>query len=124
MKKLLVHLALAIGFAGAIATPLSALSIGDADYVGRINDGIPSNPADEVGYINTLIDLAPGALPILIGTETYDRVGSPAGLVGLPDANLTGAVKDDTSPSNVVDVTGFEYILGKYDAAQAGSYVW
>lgn len=57
-----------------------------------------------------------------IGTEDYDRVNSA--LTGpFPAGVLAGAIKDDTSPFSL-DVTGFQYVLGKYDAEAAGSLVW
>lgn len=104
-------------------TAANALALGDADYVGLINDGIPSSPAAEVGYINNLITLAPGTGDTVIGTETYNRISST--LVGpLPVAELAGAIKDESEGVVSLDATGFEYVLAKYDAAQAGSLVW
>jgi len=111
----------------AVTTEVRAdltLSIGDQYYIGRINDGIPSTEADEKGYIINLLTLGAGSTATTIGTEIYDRIGSalsPSGGFPLvPD--LTKSVGED--PSNTFDFAGSGYILGKYDAGNAGSYVW
>jgi hypothetical protein len=126
MKKQISRLLFFAGLCAAFSTQLSALTIGDAYYIGRINDGIPANPADEVSYINTLITLAAGANPIQIpaGTgETYDRLSSTL-VTSFPTAVTTGSFKSGDNPSTTVNVSGFTYLLGKYDQDTAGSYVW
>lgn len=106
------------------ASQAGALLITDSNYAGNINDGIPASEAAEMGYINTLIAQTPGFVGG-IGTETYSRSLNPCtpNLGGCPDAELAGAVKNETG-SNSVDVTGFEWLLAKYDQEQAGSFVW
>jgi hypothetical protein len=120
MKKLMIVLACVLAL-GASSTSVSAipLTIGDAYYVGRINDGIPSAETKEIGYVNTLITLAAGQAETDIGTETYDRLGST--LTSLPLATSYsphGGVYVD------INVATYAYILGKYDQNDAGSYVW
>jgi hypothetical protein len=115
-------LAVIAGFMG-ISSQVSALDQTSTAYVGLVNDGIPSSPADEVSYINNLITVALGTTAT-IGTETYTRSNNLCDGAACPTANLTGAQKDDTSPSTTVDVTGFEYLLGKYDADKAGTLVF
>lgn len=121
MKKiLLASVILSFGFLSQ-AYALN-LSIGDAYYLGSINDGIPSSEAAEASYINYLITLPMGAPDTIIGTETYNRLNSS--LAGpFPYATDAGAVKQDNSNTTFA-ATGFEYILGKYDASRAGSLVW
>jgi hypothetical protein len=120
-----VVLALTATNAGAATV---TLSIGDAYYLGSINDGIPASPADEVQYINYLTTLGPGDpdTQIPAGTgEIYNRVGST--LAGpFPTATTSGAVKDDpANASGTYTLTSsYTYVLGKYDAGQAGSLVW
>jgi PEP-CTERM motif len=119
-SAVIAFVACSMGF----AFQASALDITDPNYAGNINDGIPANPANEVDYINTLIDqLVSTSSPV--GSETYNRSANPCtpNLGGCPDAELAGNTRNETG-SNSVDVTGFEWLLGKYDAAQAGSYVW
>lgn len=102
------------------------LTYGDANYLGLINDGIPSSLSMEVGYINNLNDLAPGAGPVAIGSETYDRIDST--LLGpFDDAVLLGATKDEDMDevNNSTQQDGiYQYILGKYDGPNYGSQVW
>lgn len=111
----------------AITCAASAISLSPASlsYVGLINDGVPSNPADETGYINILTTLVKNTGPFsggAYGTETYDRLGST--LDGpFATAVVAGAVKDDSTATSI-DATGFAYVLGKYDQSQAGSLVW
>lgn len=111
----------------ALASQASALDLTTSDtrYLGLVNDGIPSSPTNEVLYINTLLDQAAPSGPTLVGAETYTRSSNTCGVDPCPDAVLAGAYKDDTDPSNTIDLgTGWTYLLGKYDAGNAGSYVW
>ncbi len=125
MRNIIKHTAVSLALVGLLVTAsnASALAIGDANYLGTVNDGIPSSPANEVGYINTLTTLAAGAGDILIGTETYNRVTSA--LAGpFPTAVLAGGGKLDTGNPVLALPGTFQYILGKYDAEAAGSLVW
>lgn len=108
------------------ASALVVLDTSSSEFVGIVEDGIPSNPANEVNYINDLKAVAAGASATCATetTETCDRTLSTLDTTGLDDAVLAGAIKDDTDPSNLIDVTGWSWLLGKYDAAQAGSLVW
>jgi hypothetical protein len=125
MRRLLglTFLALALTASSAFAT---TLAIGDANYVGSINDGIPSNPDDEASYINYLTTLAAGAgntqLPAGTG-EIYNRQGST--LAGpFPEALASPTFKDETG-NQTTSVSGtYQYVVAKYDAAAAGSLVW
>jgi hypothetical protein len=126
MKKILITLMCTLGLAltAANASALTVLSIGDAFYVGSVNDGIPSSASAEVTYINTLNNLAAGAGDQLIGTETYNREGSTLAGV-LPDVSLAqGTIKDESGTVTLINAGGFAYIVAKYDAAAAGSLVW
>ena len=113
---------------GATSADALTLSVGDAYYVGNIVDGIPSSPTLEAGYINNLITLAPGTAATTIGTESYNTVGATLNCVTLPcpTATSAGALKDDTGPFGSITITGWTYILAKYDADKpgAGAYVW
>jgi hypothetical protein len=127
MNKLIRTCFLCFLIVGFSLTQANAVPLGlgfpvDPYYLGHIDDGIPANPADEVAYIKSLITLTAGQGSTLIAPETYDRIGST--LIG-PFSTVveTGADKDDTG-GNIFDATGFEYILGKYDGPNDGSYVW
>lgn len=122
MKFRIFAVALAVLAVSAVQAD-AQLSQGDANYVGSINDGIPSSQTREATYINNLITLAPGTGDTTIDTETYNRVGST--LVGLPEVTEVGSVKDE-SGSTTISLGGatYDYVLAKYDAKQAGSLVW
>ena len=60
MKKLLV-ITTACAMVLGLTVNANALTVGDAFYIGHINDGIPSSEASEATYINSLLDLAAGA---------------------------------------------------------------
>lgn len=124
MKKAIVTIACLLGLV-LIGTNAQAVTIdltyGDAYYVGTINDGIPSSEADELGYIKNLITLAAGAGDIVIGTETYNRIGSSLTSLTDPVDFLT---KQDNGDDWTSSYTGSIYILGKYAASKAGSLVW
>jgi hypothetical protein len=129
MKRLVmvsVACVLALGLSAGRAEA-TVLTIGDAYYIGSINDGVPSSVSLEAGYINYLITLLPGATDTTIPPstgETYNREEST--LSGpLPTAVVAGAFKSPDSPtSTAIDVNGFTYILAKYNATKAGSLVW
>lgn len=125
MKKTLVAIVLVLGLAliGINAqAAIITLVQGDSNYVGLVNDGIPSSPADELVYITNLITLAAGQGDTVIGTETYNRVGST--LTGLEDP-LASLGKDESGTNDwLVGTDDPFYILGKYDAGNAGSLVW
>ncbi len=123
MKKFILLLILAVSF-GVIsnASNANALLIGDAYYVGLVNDGAPANPTNEVDYINYLITLAIGAGPTVYDGETYDRINSTLNIV-FPDADITGAVKQNNNNTTFI-ANGAHYILAKYDGLNYGSAVW
>jgi hypothetical protein len=104
----------------------TTLTVGDSYYIGRIVDGIPSNEASEVKYINSLLGMATNAAvtPCSLDTsENCDRLGSTINVTGFSSAVVTGSQKD-TSGDNTIDATGFTYVLAKYDAGDGGSFVW
>jgi len=107
---------------GLLACPIKSaaisMTISNSYYVGSINDGIP--PSGEAGYINALITLAPNTGDTVIGSEIYNRFGST--LVGLP--MVTGVTVKDETGGLTINTMGWTYVLGKYDASQAGSLVW
>jgi hypothetical protein len=120
--SMLVVIACFIGLASqANAVTLTASS---SEFLGSFHPANPSSPADEVDYINVLIDLAAGTSNFFdAGTgQTYDRsLNTPAGCCD--DAVLAGHSLGDADPTTI-DVTGFTYLLAKYDADQGGDLVW
>lgn len=123
--------AVALGMAAGLGAPASvdaaSLTIGDAYYLGYINDGIPSSEALESTYVNSLLALSAGAAPApctLAAGEICDRVGSTLNVAGLPSAVAAGAVKNETGSFTGIDVTGWTYILAKYDGPNFGEVAW
>lgn len=124
MKKMTMFAAVCALALGLASPSALAASIPAGSYLGLIDDGIPANPTNEVNFINILIDRPLGSGPTLVGTESYTRSSNVLCGAACPDAVLAGSIKDDTSPSTTVDVTGFTYLLAKYDGPNYGSAVW
>lgn len=122
MKRKLMTIFCVVGLLFAVSTAQAyTLTIADGYYVGSINDGIPSSTLDELAYLLNLIALDPGDTDT-IGTETYSRVGSTLN-GSLPSPTYYDKDEDDPG-SWTVNFSGLIYVLGKYDAAAAGSLVW
>jgi hypothetical protein len=109
---------------GAPGSAYSAESYGF--YVGKIVDGVP--PSGEAEYIDHLISLEAGAGDTSFddSDEIYNRVGSL--LVGILPHPSTLVTRVETGSLSVdlssFHLTGFVYLLGKYDAGRAGSLVF
>jgi hypothetical protein len=130
MKKLIMGvlsgLVLMLGVVGS-AQAVPTLTTSSSEFIGLVNDGIPSSEALETLYVNSLLDMAAGAGPTdcsLASDEICDRTGSTLDVTGFGDATATGANKDDSGVALNIDVSGWTYLLGKYDATRAGSLVW
>lgn len=137
MKKMMMFaivcaIALAVSAPSALAV---SLTTGSTQYLGLIDDGIPSSPSLEASYINNLIGITPGLTPTTqtIGTETYTRSINPCPVGGCPTPTAVGSFKldRDEGPDAVnpvihlgIDVTGWTYLLAKYDGPRYGSAVW
>ena len=118
----LVVIACSIG----LPSQVSALTLTESsgEFLGSFRPAHPSSPAVEVQYINVLIDLPTGTSNFFdAGTgQTYDRsLNTPAGCC--VDAVLAGDSLGDNDPTTI-DVTGFTYLLAKYDADKGGDLVW
>lgn len=135
MKKMMMFavvcaIALAVSAPSALAV---SLTTGSAQYLGLIDDGIPSSPSLEASYINSLIGITPGSPTTTIGTENYTRSTNPCPVGGCPTATDVGSFKldRDEGPAAVnpvihlgIDVTGWTYLLAKYNGPNYGSVVW
>jgi hypothetical protein len=121
LKKLtFVALAAVMFLCFANSAQAISFTIGDARYLGSLDPGTPSNPASEVGYVNTLIDLAAPTGATVIDGRTYIRTSVSCGIC--TDAVLTGSITDETAPFNPIDLgAGFTYILAKYGTTD---HVW
>jgi hypothetical protein len=111
-KKLALAAAVVGGMFAVQAKAVTVLTTSDAYYVGKIVDGTPPSDANELAWLNSLIDLAPGATATACGTELCDRLGSTA---VLPATNVTGpGVKDESGDSTDLALNGAMYILAKF----------
>jgi len=134
MKKTLITLACGLALALS-ATSAQALSIGDADprYLGSIDPATPSDPGNEVDYINKLISMAVNttettALVSPPQADTFDRSDNQCGGAGggstidaCPTASLSPLADTGNDPSGSVDVTGWTWLYVKYGG---DAHVW
>jgi len=124
MKKALLVIAccLALGLIAVSATA-GPITYGDQYFVGYYTIPEPASILNEVAYITNLIGVEAGDSEI-IGGRVYNRTDSPLDGV-LPPVQVSGAVKvEDPDAGLGIDVSGFTYILGKYDGKNAGALVW
>ena len=104
----------------ALASQASAIDLTAASdgYLGTVTPGVPSNPEDEAGYINFLVGNSADPLG-QVYNPSGDDCGGPC-----PVATSTGAVKDQSGATSITLDAGFQYLVAKYDAQNAGSMVW
>lgn len=121
MFTLVCVLALGLTSTNVAAGPLT---YADPLFVGWYHPPEPASPIDEVAYINELIKHAPEVGEVKVGDFWYDRSASL--LSGpFPLALLAGATKVDHPVIGAdIDVTGYTYLVGKYDGRNAGALVW
>lgn len=126
MKKLLTAIGCMLALALSASTA-QALTVGDSRYLGEVDPGTPTNPTDEVSYINFLRGMAaPSSQVDGIGTNDFFRSANTClALTGNvscnPAAVTAGSIKDDTDASNVIDASGFTWLYVKYGGE---SHVW
>lgn len=103
------------------ATNAHALTISDANVVGSVVDGTPSDLASEATYVNFLLGLglnstatASNAALGAGGNQAHTHVFVTNPVVDFPSASVTavggvqGAVGDNAVPA------GYDYVLAKY----------
>ena len=130
MKKILIVLVCGFALMFSVSNA-SALSVGDANYIGRIVDGVPPG-SNEDEYVNSLLALAPGAVDPQCNfatSEACDRIGSTLNVAGFPAAVEAGQLKDESGGNtvNLGAVGSWTYLLAKYGAGATGeqfSVVW
>lgn len=116
MTKLLMGSVLAL----SLSPSAFALSINDPGIVGTVTDGAPASIADEVIYVNTLLGLGANVTQTIAGelykTSSTDYAGT---------VSADGAVKKNTTDAGFsMTVSGFEYVLAKYDGLNGGSILF
>jgi len=121
ISKLILSVAL-FGVLLAFAPKASALTIGDSQYLGYINDGTPAGEAQLTSYVNYLIDMSLGAGPVSALGQTFTRSLNNFG--PLVDAEFISRTTTGFT-GNTVDVTGgYQYLAVKYDGPNWGTEVW
>ena len=119
---LLLGLVLSMTTAQAVTTSLSF-----SDALGIVISGEPADNVSETKYVNSLVARANGTDP-----TPYDVAGKVYALSNNPAAILPLAVYDNsvqtpegsTGDPVTIDVTGFTYLLAKYDGPNGADYVW
>jgi hypothetical protein len=117
-----------------LASQASAVTLtsSSGEFLGVIVTGEPSSTDQEVIYINDLVGLAPnGTATIDTGAggsnepHNFTRSGNTLCYSTCPSATATGASSSGSNPSATgIDVTGFTYLLAKYDGPNGGDLVW
>jgi hypothetical protein len=129
-KILCLAAVLALPFAARAATITLDVTTGAGSrFIGSISpDG--GSEVTEAGLINVLISLGSGTT--VQDGQTYTRSGNydpsllPAAIVAGNTGNI-GSGLDNPPPGSLfstVTLSGYDYLLGKYDHADAGAYVW
>jgi hypothetical protein len=132
-RKLLGLVAgLGLSVASAVSYADATLAYADGNYVGYVTPNVPANPGDEVNNINALITFGVGQVDIDCGgatnTETCNRefgiAGPFATAVETGGLKTTEEIGDDGPFTLDLGTAFYQYILGKYDAQNAGAWVW
>jgi hypothetical protein len=118
MNTMRIKNTLAALLALGLACSAHALSLSDA--LGTVVSGEPADPPSEVTYINNLLGMGVNSAAVIAG-HSYNHFGIDTSL--MPAAVAAGGVKNETG-SNTVNVTGFTYLLGKYDGPNGGDIIW
>lgn len=106
------------------------LSFGDASSVGHIyfNRINPpnSNPSTEAASINTLLGLAPSPHIQVIGGQIHNLLNDFGGSLpaAVADPTYSSILGNEGSGNTGIDVTGYTYLLGKYNGQNGGLYIW
>jgi len=130
MKKILFKPILA-GICSATllmsALSVGAITINDANVVGTIVSGEPASIANEVDWVNKLLSLGENVVNTPYGGHLLSRSSTPySGSVSEVGAFRLNAdiSKDVPNPAFTLTVSGYDYVLAKYDGPNGGAVVW
>jgi hypothetical protein len=111
-----------------LGIPARAISINDPGVVGTIVSGEPASVSDEVWYVNSLLGLGANVVDQII-TDPFNPFDDHKYSTSSTDYN--GTVSDVGSVRAIADdlgfslhVSGFDYVLAKYDGPNGGDVVW
>lgn len=104
---------------------LTIVTFDSATTIGLVTPGTATSTEDNAAYINSLVDRSNGGATsgFDFGGQVYTLLHAQAAGLGYADAAGVidqGAIGGD----GVVDVSGFEFLIVKYDGAQGESYVF
>ena len=104
---------------------LTIVTFGSSTTIGFITPGTATSTEDNAAYINSLVDRSNGGATsgFDFGGQVYTLLNAQGAGLGYADAAGVidqGAIGGD----GVVDVTGYEFLIVKYDGAQGESYVF
>lgn len=122
MKKLAVFIAIFMLFGSASQVSATLISFTDSTYLGKIINGIPPSGYDK--YLANLIEVEAGDITTVVDAygQLYDRQGSTIDNDFLPA--IGDGEKIDGGSGNLDPLTGYQYLLGKYNGPNDGVYVW
>lgn len=130
MRKILFPILCAILLVCAAVTTNAAVIVLDQtspEYVGLYHPPEPAGQNDEVAYIANLITLAPGApntaINVPLAGQIYNREGSGIATASLP-GNPTFGTKNETGSFSGINVSGYTYLMAKYDGPNGLALVW
>jgi hypothetical protein len=128
MKKILLRLLLVGCLATALSARLNAVTLGfgndDPYAVGFVVDGV-GNPTEQASFVNILVGLAANTTDFQTPAGTGEHYTRTDNFAGLPTISATGHLKQDNANTSFdLGAGGYTYLTGKYDAENAGMYVW
>jgi hypothetical protein len=129
--KLLSTIAAVMLFAGVSAQAtlvLNANSNTANGAIGRVENGVATDPAHEEVMVNTLVDLANSTSVSLfsssVGDKTYSLLNNPAQTLSFASFVTSGGV-GKSNLINLGSVVGtYAYLSVKYDGAQGSALIW
>jgi hypothetical protein len=104
---------------------LTILNFANTRIIGQVAPGTSTSAEDNAAYINSLVDRSHG-----LATSSFDFAGQSYALFNTQGGSLTyadavgvntGAVGGDHI---IGGITGFEYLLVKYDGANGEAYIY
>ena len=122
MKKFAVFLSVCLLFGMASQASALSLDFDDIYFVGTVTPG-GGSPTSEAIQVNYLIGLAAGGTDTYAG-DYYERSSNDFGTLPLIDLSTVDDGDKQDNGNTEFDATGYLYVIGKYDAHNAGTAVW
>jgi hypothetical protein len=99
------------------------------EYMGSIIPGEPSGDTQQAAYVTFLAGMTPGTTDNTTDPDhDYDRSSNTLCYSSCPSADgstvVTTTNEDAAFDPDSIDVTGYTYLLAKYDGPHGGDLVW